>query len=1584
MKKRGLLLVVLLVLSIISSALVLGEVNGDDEKPKEVSDKDIVELEKYTSYEAIAISNNCDSEDECKEQQEHVDQYCGDSETDCMYDDECDGDDVQIEWPSNENGCIIYSYEEDGGIKLDHECVSDVLPFGTNINEKYSSTAEKMSDLEAAFDDFVDVLKVSGAILGSTVTGVGIGAGIGFWVGGPWGAAAGGIIGGVIGGISSTFTILVGSNGDAEDALEFAGYNFKDQEGVMCASNKKWIKCDSDHEGALYWLNYEVDTGIISDDGTILKKTIPTLLYECKDLGNNEGFTWQTKEDRDLDKDGWTKGQGDCSDFGYLDPYLGCPVLTEEQYQGQTQEYIRGKVKELCSDPEFSFCSMCVNPGANEICGDKINNDCKAPSGVLAVAAFLEGETNDDCNLNQDACRQDNDQNNFVNEKLSYETGSKGSGTGFCCGAGGIDDVGKPWQNDEGGFVCINNDPNLIGGVKLSDQLCPNGENWCLISSTSKPFQVFTINKPGEEAYDVVSNSEGWYECKEGVQNLEGPTQNTNNQRFSNRFQCYNEGNRWSWAECFGKGLPKKNDNVKGRFTGESLYILPLVKGKENNQGQNILEGDGVMVDVQTNFKDWYGAETTLDFEGYDSLEFFVKYKTPDDLKLPAGLTLEIFGPQNKKYYSSGVLGFAQNGFFSDNSSMHIKIPNLQPYRGVEKITLKTLNQQNTIELQSMFLSKGETQFCSGVDDRDKSNWLENLDQGDAEKSVATSESLCKSLYGDKAWLGNDGSVDSATANCCGNAKNEYYDGSSATETGCWNSQPLGVGDTSMDIKFTVSSAEKQFEVKFPEKSVSFTYTTNKGNYYLTGKGSAGKIDPESLGKDSSQTYCLEKDYGGDCVKWKEEMVTSDSITKTISFKGESQKVEEITINKAAHRLLYMDDFYGDLTINSDDEEVVLSFYAPLQGDWWDKTLPVNELRGLFDNKVYIMADYKNIEATELAPIQKSQELIYSCTKDECLFPLPGEAPYTVTNPHPELYELYFVTGSDKASEHFIGTERTFNEKANLKVKKVAQQIIYDGEFFGCNAVDYVIGEGKLKEENNLKHCAVKGDSFCAYSSSTVDNKEIFTTINSWSKEGLTKVGYDNTDSFNFNNPEDSFLTLKEANYEANERNSSSSAVPARNILSNALFIPSGSELPHWEILSQGSLKKNEQLNLQGTSIKLGEGETLRSEKIAVVPGTLHFVQNGTCQSILNIIDKDGKSTDATLPEFMIETTSYLSLSFEGPCTVEKPMLQYRDDESPVEFYYQDLYPTRAGAACCAENGCWNGFACVDEMSSLSNFYEPTGENRNYRCVEGDWVNVPANKDWIEDKAGFCQSKSQCFVLSEDDGGTSANSASSFTEGLFPNCIDSGEYILDNYCDSGVWTSRTKFIAESLLDVAGSDDYSLYCTNYQDTLLHFDGKENQIAGTNLETVKKELEFGDAIAGSQGEKIIRSCFSNIKGQEADRLIGKEENSCINNVCVLKQGDKTIFGTTLNHPLDDPEKSFLIALGILPQKLTEICQTGEDFVLCDLSKVNQKGDLWYNKKLNAIIYSKDGVNLKKSGLASFFSKLFGSDETKNPFA
>jgi len=1116
--------------------------------------------------------------------------------------------------------------------------------------------------------------------------------------------------------------------------------------------------------------------------------------------------------------------------------------------------------------------------------------------------------------------------------------------------------------------------------------------------ATSNPFKVFTINKPGEEAYDIVSNSEGWYSCKEGVQNLEAPQLNAENQKFANRFQCYKEGNRWSWAECFGKGLPKKNNNVKGRFTGESLYKLPLMAGTETEQGQSVLKGEGITVDVKSNYKSWYGEDTNLDFTGYDSLEFYVKYENPNNLKLPAGLTLEIFGPQNKKYYSSGVLGFAENGFFSENASMHLKVP-IQPYKGVKTITLKTFPSKNIIELQSMFLSKGETPFCSGLDDSYQTNWLQNLDQGDAEHVVANSESLCKALYGDNAWLGNDNQVDSETANCCGNNKNEYYDGASAAAngTGCWNSQPLQTGDTSMDVKFSVSSAEKQFEVKFPEKTVSFSYTTHSGNYVFATTGTPGKIDPESLGQDSSQVYCLENDYGGDCVKWEETTNNSETITKTISFSGQPQKIAEFTINKAAHRLVYLNDFYGGVTLNSNDEDVVLSFYAPLQGDEWKGTLPVNELNSLFENKVYIMAEYKNIQANELGAQQKTQDLTYSCNKNECLFPLPGEAPYTVTNPHPELYELYFVTGSDKASEHFIGAERTLSSEelkktcsscqnqANLKVKKVAQQIMYDGKFFGCSAVDYLIGEGKLKEENNLNHCAVKGDAFCAYSVSEGDNKEVLSTINSWSKVGETQVGYENTGDFNFNNPEDSFLTLKEANYNANERNSSSSAVPARNIISNALFFPSGSELSHWEILTaEGSLKKNELSNIQGTSINLEEGEILRSERIAVVPGKLHFVQNGTCQATINIINKDGVSTDALLPEFNIEEPSYLALSFEGPCTVEEPMLQYRDDESPVDFYYQDLYPARAGAACCAENGCWNGFACVEEMSSLSNFYEPTGKNRNYRCVEGDWVNVPANKDWIEDKAGFCQSKSQCFVLSEDDGGTAANSAVSFIDGLYPNCIDSGEYILDNYCNNGVWTSRTKFVAETLLEVAGSKDYSLYCTNYQDTLLSLDGKENQIAGTNLGTVKKELSLGEAIGGGPAEEIIRSCFSNIKGQEADRLVDKNENSCINNVCILKQGEKTTFGTTLNYPLEDPEKSFLIALDISPQKLTEICQTGEGFVLCDLSKVNQKGDLWYNKELNAIIYSKDGVNLKKSGLSNFFSKLFGADETKNPFA
>ena len=57
---------------------------------------------------------------------------------------------------------------------------------------------------------------------------------------------------------------------------------------------------------------------------------------------------------------------------------------------------------------------------------------------------------------------------------------------------------------------------------------------------------------------------------------------------------------------------------------------------------------------------------------------------------------------------------------------------------------------------------------------------------------------------------------------------------------------------------------------------------------------------------------------------------------------------------------------------------------------------------------------------------------------------------------------------------------------------------------------------------------------------------------------------------------------------------------------------------------------------------------------------------------------------------------------------------QRRSDES-----------ARTGAACCPNNGCWNGYACVTEFTTSSLLVEKTGESNDFRCTAGEWVQDP-------------------------------------------------------------------------------------------------------------------------------------------------------------------------------------------------------------------------------------------------------------------
>ena len=711
-----------------------------------------------------------------------------------------------------------------------------------------------------------------------------------------------------------------------------------------------------------------------------------------------------------------------------------------------------------------------------------------------------------------------------------------------------------------------------------------------------------------------------------------------------------------------------------------------------------------------------------------------------------------------------------------------------------------------------------------------------------------------------------------------------------------------------------------------------------------------------------------------------------------------------------------------------------VDFFNTKTGEKLDGTLNEQDLKDLENIVVVVQPAVQPIYVDPPYEIDRITETKnYSCASDECLFPAPGvlSNKNKIKNLHPELYELYFITENviegNKATETRLVNENLLYEEGTLLAKGISQQVILFNEgvdaeedpiFYGCQAASYVgIGpDGQPLDRETFKNvppCSPKAGQYCAYSIQKEKNRDKFTVINSWNPGGIEKVGYADPEASvdfgeqerNLKDPDD--ISLDNPILPINITHSSS-ILPARNMLSNAQFEPDGNqELPHWDIFVNGMLlsgisgddEENRVEELEdgsGNSLVLREGELLRSEKVAIPQmETLHFSSDETCRPKVFLINNDGESQTGhngeREPVENLEaiktaaegfTASFLIIEVNGPCSISKPMLQLLEDEGdfePVEYYklpWQQYYPgddPRAGIACCPDNYCWNGYACVEPMEDFTKLSEEVEEGRNYRCVEGEWKYQPLKFDWKNKNWGFCNDVSQCFVMNSVEGALSTNNAQDFLMGQYPTCINNGEYVLDNYCQDGEWTSRTKFVAQQLLEVAQDGEYILYCANLWDALIDsetfqtvLEGEEPGVAGDIPDVPSGEGDYGEAHLDQKFK-----CFPAISASEsASELVEDKENTCVNKVCVLKYKDsgafKVAFGTSLNKDIQGKEEegpnSFLQALNIDVLELGPLvnsCEESEGFAECDLTDLPLTGDLWYSRELNATIYSRDDL-------------------------
>jgi hypothetical protein len=151
---------------------------------------------------------------------------------------------------------------------------------------------------------------------------------------------------------------------------------------------------------------------------------------------------------------------------------------------------------------------------------------------------------------------------------------------------------------------------------------------------------------------------------------------------------------------------------------------------------------------------------------------------------------------------------------------------------------------------------------------------------------------------------------------------------------------------------------------------------------------------------------------------------------------------------------------------------------------------------------------------------------------------------------------------------------------------------------------------------------------------------------------------------------------------------------------------------------------------------------------------------------------------------------------------------------------------------CCFGGGCWDGTTCVVETSL---YYD---EEDQYSCIGSEWIGpLEDSQDWYDydDTALPCPYEYSCVGASEDgvydfDEDDYDNFCSKNIDYLKSGCTQTeGFYIEDHYCEydgsnQAQWTSRTKYVAMQLLDMAtklGLTEYTLFCDNYENAINHY-------------------------------------------------------------------------------------------------------------------------------------------------------------------
>lgn len=263
---------------------------------------------------------------------------------------------------------------------------------------------------------------------------------------------------------------------------------------------------------------------------------------------------------------------------------------------------------------------------------------------------------------------------------------------------------------------------------------------------------------------------------------------------------------------------------------------------------------------------------------------------------------------------------------------------------------------------------------------------------------------------------------------------------------------------------------------------------------------------------------------------------------------------------------------------------------------------------------------------------------------------------------------------------------------------------------------------------------------------------------------------------------------------------------------------------------------------------------------------------------------------------------------------------------------------------CCPSGMCWNGLQCIDNQRCDST----TANTRGWRCIDGKWskpalLYTPDRKDM-----GYCPNPTMCLVNPNGNMQNIDKPMTYFSQDPTkqPTCLNQSQYLLNSICHLKVgaaslpsgsqlteWKSRASLIALQLAEIGQNTPpgkYAVFCGASFDDVLNF--------------VDYEPTIG---SGSIRNYLTTPC-----------LINEMQAPCVNTFCAMRLSDNRIaFGTSTNVPINDPAKSFLLALGHGANKCAGAMQEDGRYHSC--------GDgVYYNNLTASIIVMLSSLNMPQS--------------------